>query len=88
MKSELKFEYDTEDYQDKLEIKRIMKSQEVFTALHEVGEKIFRPARKHGYSDEKLRDLLNKSEHGNEIISLLEEKYHDILRESEILDLI
>ncbi len=53
-------------------------------ALREISEQIFRPARKHGYSDQDLQTLLEKSKHGHELIAALEEIFHNIVNEYDI----
>lgn len=75
------------------------------SAFWAIGNDVFRPARKHGYSDQRLHDLLffldqaaaalgdseekwPKDEYGplnaTDLIRILEEKYHAILRENGV----
>lgn len=63
-------------------------------ALWEISQEIFRPARKHGYPDEKIQKLLQtidecvstvmENGQGTDLIGLLEEKFYEILREKGI----
>ncbi len=58
-------------------------------ALFDVRQEIFRPARKHGFSDKKIQDLIERLDaHANpetgdngatHLISLLEDKFSEIL---------
>lgn len=48
-------------------------------AISDISNHIFRPARKHGYDDKTLNDLIEKNEGAEEIIGLLEEKFIEIL---------
>ena len=51
-----------------------------FAALADVREHIFRPARKHGYSDSEIELLLEKlDDDGINLIDLLERKFNAIL---------
>lgn len=75
------------------------------TAFWNIGNDLFRPARKHGYPDQRLHDLIHfldqaaaalgvseegwpRDEYGplgaTDLIHLLEQKYHDILRENGV----
>lgn len=42
------------------EFETAVKAGSLSAALFEVGQRVFRPARKHGYPDQKLQELLNK----------------------------
>lgn len=63
-------------------------------ALWDISQEIFRPARKHGYSDEKIQKLLQtidecvstvmENGQGTDLIGLLEERFYEILRERGI----
>lgn len=54
------------------------------SALQEIRQKIFRPARKHGYDFDALRNL---SERDILIIQLLEGMFYEIIRENNIENL-
>lgn len=94
MKTELKFTWDdNEEARDEMAL--INSRHKLHAALWAISQEIFRPARKHGYSDLKLAALLEntkilKDEDGDEyasgyeIIGLLEEKFWEILREYDI----
>jgi len=66
------------------EMKLALKANEYQQALSRVSQEIFRPARKHGYSNAKLQKLLDDNEIGYEIISILEDMFHEIVREEDI----
>jgi len=82
------FNFDTEDIDQRLEMERMLKAEQMSFAINEIYEQVFRPAFKHGY-DKKLEDLIalcpevdtdcGKTNVAYEIISLLSEKYFDIL---------
>jgi hypothetical protein len=58
------------------------KALDMHSALFDTGQQVFRPHRKHGYSDENIQALLDKlGQDGYDLVSALESKYYDILRE-------
>ena len=66
---------------DVLKLQDCLQATAMKLALSEIGDKVFRPARKHGYPDNSdLNDLLNKEE-VCEAIGILEEKFYEILRD-------
>jgi hypothetical protein len=66
------------------EAQNALKASDYLRALQDIRQEIFRPARKHGYPDTKLNELLNGDENVAEAIGLLEEKFSDLMREYEI----
>lgn len=49
-------------------------------AIDEIGNEVFRPARKHGYPDAKLNELLEKcGDPGYELVHELERMFYEIL---------
>jgi len=54
-----------------------------FSVLSEIRNRVFRPARKHGYSDHKIRELLQKIPDGlgEELVSELERIYGETIEE-------
>ncbi len=66
---------------------RATKATDAFIALWDIAQEIFRPARKHGYSDNRLRELMDyekdpkTAEAVTEAISLLEQKFYEIVNE-------
>jgi len=81
MKANLEFNLPEDD----MEFKQASKAGAAFAALDDIKNEIFRPARKHGYSDENIRALLEKiGEDGNELIGLLESKLYEILNNHEV----
>lgn len=79
---EIKFDPLNKDEMDT--IKNMLNAEDMQFALSEIHNNVFRPARKHGYSDRKIQDLLDKTEDGEEIIGLLEEEFFRILNEYNI----
>lgn len=51
--------------------------------LFSIAMDIFRPARKHGYPDKRIQDLLDK-EGVEEAIGLLEEEFYRLLQEHNL----
>ena len=80
-------EFDLPD--EKEEFNQATKAGHLVSALDEVKEKIFRPARKHGYNDPTMRELLAKlpNGEGEEIIGRLEEMFYEILGEHNVSEL-
>lgn len=76
------------------ELKDITNYKDAKLALWEISQEIFRPARKHGYMDSRLNEMLENSRpirengeefaSGYEIISRLEDKFYQILNEHNI----
>lgn len=52
------------------------KASKMYSALFDIRNQVFRPARKHGYSHTELQDL---SEKEIELISTLEQMFNDVL---------
>ena len=106
-------EFNLPEEQEEYEINK--QAFKMHAAFWTIGNDLFRPARKHGYSDQRLHLLISKldemvadiqagmvagdgvppigdewprDEHGplnaTDLIYLLEQKYHDILRENGV----
>lgn len=99
-------EFDLPEEQEELAIKQNV--YKMHAAFWDIGNDLFRPARKHGYSDTRLQSLIEKldltierlkahdelsedwprDEYGplnaTDLIRILEEKYHEILRENGV----
>lgn len=75
MKATLEFDLNEESE----EFEMCMKATKMSCALSDISNHIFRPARKHGYNDEKLVKLIEKNKDAEFIIGLLEEKFIEIL---------
>ena len=67
-------EFNGLDQHDKDEIMRMLKADDMASALWEIHEQVFRPSWKHGYPDQALQELIDKNDDSYEII----EKLHDI----------
>lgn len=54
-------------------------------ALWDIAQEIFRPARKHGYSEANINDALSICNgHGEKLIGALEKKFYEILEQRGI----
>lgn len=79
--------YNLSDYQGRLAHKRAVNSTNAYIALYEISQRIFRPARKHGYKDTTTNELLENleaDEDGNTIVDKLESMFWEILEDSGI----
>lgn len=91
MKKTVVITFEVESAEDEHELRDFLNAHNAHRALDEIREEIFRPARKHGYSDPRLSALLADN-HPNpqaasncqELVSLLEEKFNEILTERNI----
>lgn len=73
---------DTED------LKRAQLGPKYYGALSEVVERVFRPARKHGYSEGHIERLINKlGPDAVELVFHLEQEYYSILSDYSLEDL-
>lgn len=85
MKATLTFELPEEEG----EFKQAVAASDIHAALWDVANDVFRPARKHGYPDNRLQKLLQaidaadlgleNKDAGTELIHLLEAKFFEIL---------
>ena len=79
------FTFTLDDYLEQNAALRAFKADHAYRCLWEIAQEIFRPARKHGYSDPKLNEALsNQDLDHEEIIGLLEEKFFDILKSNDV----
>ena len=53
-------------------------------ALGRIRDEVFRPARKHGYPDQSLEELLEDNPGSYDIIEKLEQKFSSILAEEGV----
>lgn len=77
----LKFKIENSD--DEAEAVRALRAEKVFNCLWQISQEIFRPARKHGYSDPQIQAALEGS-NGAHLVGLLEDRFYEILREHDI----
>jgi hypothetical protein len=52
-------EFDLSDEFEELEHRRAINADRAYCSINEVGNKIFRPVRKHGYGGSELMNLVN-----------------------------
>jgi hypothetical protein len=82
------------------EFEAAVKASDYKLALWEIAQEIFRPARKHGYQDGRIQQVLDKADEvnvladasgteyeigaGSELVSMLEQKFYEVLRKRNI----
>lgn len=55
------------------------------SVLDDIAEKVFRPARKHGYPEGNIKTLIDKiGDDAIDLIGLLEDKFYQILQDNEV----
>lgn len=86
MEVTIKFDTNKADEDEKSSVRRFLNADDAYCALYEIGNEVFRPARKHGYADVKIQELCRKIDNAfpNEspaetLIGLLEERFREIL---------
>ncbi len=56
-------------------------------SIMEIRDRVFRPARKHGYVDPKISKLLETlGDDGIELIGLLEDKFNEVLDDHDVME--
>lgn len=70
--------------EDHDEIQYAMKGASAHFALEEIRQEIFRPARKHGYANEKIQHYINTYPDAIQLIRWLEEEFNQILARRDI----
>lgn len=78
--------FDLEDPDDRAAHKRCISATDAYLALWELQQEIFRPARKHGYDDLEINELLaaDSDDIALDVIGLLESKFFEILERNGI----
>jgi len=75
-------EFNLDEMEDKERFRKCLDADEMYLFLWEIEQRIFRPARKHGYSGDflgsQLNTLLDQSDDAAKAISLLEQLYYDL----------
>jgi hypothetical protein len=85
-------EFNLEDSYERLAHKRAVNATAAYLALWDIGQEVFRPARKHGYLEEpRLNELLRTNQEDNEVslavseaITILEKRFYGILEKRGI----
>ena len=91
-----KLEFDLDDLEDRKAFIRASKADDLSRVLYEIGQQVFRPARKHGYQDNSINDIINKfndvpqdeENTATALIGMLEEKFYEIIKEYDVSNLI
>jgi len=69
------------------ELLSLLNSDNLSSALQEIQLRVFRPARKHGYSNKYISNILNAlGDDGASLVEALEEEFIQILTERNLLD--
>jgi hypothetical protein len=73
------------------EYNRAIKGSDAYSVLWDIAQEIFRPHRKHGYPNQELENLIQRSEEledgellGNRIISILEDMFYEMINDRNI----
>jgi hypothetical protein len=66
--------------EEREDFERSNKSLDLQLALWDISQEVFRPHRKHGYSDHKLPNLDDWSDQSHAIVERLEELFYEILK--------
>lgn len=83
MSKKVTIEMSMDEMHEERDVEIMIRANDLLMALHEVDQRLFRPAFKHGYPDieEKLYTDLPKDRNDNDILDLLRKKYWEILEE-------
>ncbi len=83
------------DSNQKEDVILMLSASKLLRTIADIQQDIFRPARKHGYADQKLNKLITDSgedengyNRGEEIVGELENKFIQILEDNEVTTLI
>lgn len=80
----MEFTFDPSDYEQLEFVKTLTKALSQRDLLQEVQQEVFRPARKHGYANVKVQDLLEKlGDDGYELVSELETIFLETIGDAE-----
>lgn len=82
MKAKLTF--DLTDSDQAAEFRRAINGNGAYAALWDIAQEIFRPARKHGYQEQELRDLMEATPKAEDLVAALEAKFYRILEEQGV----
>lgn len=77
-------EFNLDDLEDKIKMKDALNAQSYKTTLYDIAREVFRPARKHGYADRKIQDIIEKNDDSIELVGLLEELFYKVLDDNEV----
>jgi len=95
----LMLEFKDLEHDEREDILLMLNAHKLQMAVHDIQQEVFRPARKHGYEDKEINLALDKCgvtkgkteyedySNGSELISLLESKFIEVLRDNEVLDI-
>ena len=77
--------------EDREEFDNAINGSSAMAAISEIRNEIFRPIRKHGYSDTGISEVLKKLEKGEatpeEFVAELERKFNDILEDRDLIEI-
>jgi hypothetical protein len=76
MKATLEFQLP----EDQEELDSALNANKYYSILFEIRNQIFRPSRKHGYSDPEIQALVESlGDKGHDLIQMLEQKFNELL---------
>jgi hypothetical protein len=86
---EVTIKFNIKDGYDELELFRTLKANDAYSTLIDIQQDIFRPARKHGYPNGDIRELLEKIDTalegaGTQLVGLLEAEFFKILSRNDV----
>jgi len=73
--------------EDREEADLARRASDMASALFDIRQEVFRPARKHGYSNPEIAAFLNKHPEGCELIALLENLFTEVVNDNNVGDL-
>jgi hypothetical protein len=73
--------------EEEVEFELAQRASDLNGAISDISNEVFRPARKHGYGDEEITELIKKLGESDAcaLIGLLEKKFISILEDRDIL---
>lgn len=91
MISKVTIELELSDEEDHLKLRRMLSVDRVYEAMDSVTDEVFRPARKHGYSEARLSKFFDEKtvpiEEINrriELVGALEDLFFECLKDNDV----
>lgn len=63
-----------------------MKAASMASAIFDIRQEVFRPARKFGYSNQDIQQFIDKHPESVELIGMLEKLFSQVLEEHDVLE--
>ena len=86
----MKITIETTEPDEFSKLRRMLHADQYLEALNDVADKVFRPARKHGYNDPEIKALLSEDLPEAELlarldlVAALETRFYEVLRENGV----